>query len=85
MFSISITLSTINAFENSPKKGKQPGFYVKNPKSTCRNNKIYGKKRPLPTSIFEYFLIIRAVISVPPDDAPSLNIIAEPIEVKSMA
>ena len=39
----------------------------------------------LPTSIFTYFLRMSAAMSVPPDEAPELNIIAEPIDVRSIA
>lgn len=38
-------------------------------------------RRDLPTSSEEYFFIIIAIISVPPDEAAKLNKIAEPTEL----
>ena len=43
-------------------------------------------KSAVPTSLIRvYFLIIRAMMSVPPDDARQLNIIALPAADKSIA
>ena len=76
----SITLSTKNARANSPKSEYKPVF-ISNTKNAEITITKSTKSKHFPTSIDEYFFIISAMMSVPPDVASHLNISAEPIDV----
>ena len=68
----------------SPKQGKQSGFYIenKNPDAVINASEI---NNALPMSKLEYFFRIIAMMSVPPLEDPILNRTAEPSDGSAIA
>ena len=74
----------MNAFENKPSNEKSPVCML-NTINELAATKKSTTSNDFPTSRDVYFLRISATMSVPPDEPFALNIIAEPIDVNSIA
>ena len=81
----SITPSTRKALENSPSIENSPVFASKIKKvETAIKKSVISNAVPT-FLILVYFLIISAIMSVPPEEALQLKIIALPAAVRSIA
>ena len=76
--------STRNAFANSPSREKSPVLTskTKNEPSAIR---VSEQRSAFPTLMLTYFLMMSATMSVPPDEPRRKKIMAEPIDVSSIA
>ena len=73
-----------NAFANKPKMEYSPAS-IPNMENVEAAITVSVNKSAIPTFILENFFNMSAMISVPPEDAPQLKIMALPTPVKSMA
>ena len=82
---LSITPSTRNALEKSPSMEYSPVVTPKIKKVEAAISRSVMSSA-VPTSlILVYFLMMSAIMSVPPEEALQLNIIAAPAAVESIA